>query len=323
MKFGRSFRQTALRASCRSLLLSSCLLIAVAMFVAPPDRAQTADSAGASPLVSVAVNGSTKFSSDQIAAASGLQPGSKVTRDDIQAGANRLAQLGPFTGVQYRFSALGPGVKVEYQVSDAPEVAVEFDSFPWFTDDELIAAVKTSVPLFDGRVPARGAILDEIGAAVENLLAAHGVHEHVSHTLSVAGVSGSQVQVFSVEGGLNVSAITFSDSLANSNHAVMDRASDLVGNPFSRSSVELFELEQVRPVYLEHGFLRVQFGTPNAQLAGTAQDAPAAKVTVLAPVDRGPIYNWSGVTWKGNYAIPADALDDLIKLNTGDVADGM
>ncbi len=174
-----------------------------------------------------------------------------------------------------------------------------------------------------GGLPARGTILDEIGTAVENLLAAHGVHERVSHTLSVAGEAGSQVQVFSVAGGLNVSAITFSDPLANSDHAVMDRASDLVGNPFSRSSVELFELEQVRPVYLEHGFLRVQFGTPNAQLAGGAKDAPTDRVAVVAPIDRGPVYNWNGVTWKGNYAVPADALDDLIPLNTGDVADGM
>jgi outer membrane protein assembly factor BamA len=297
--------------------------MALTAFMAQADRAQAADSADASPLVSVMVTGSTKFSSDQIAAASGLHLGANVTRDDIQAGADRLARLGPFTGVNYRFSALGPGIKIEYQLSDAPEVAVEFDSFPWFTDDELVAAVKKSVPLFDGKVPARGTILDEIATAVENLLAAHGVHERVSHTLSVAGEAGSQVQVFSVAGGLNVSAIEFSDPLANSDHAVMDRASDLVGNPFSRSSVELFELEQVRPVYLAHGFLRVQFGTPNAQLAGGAKDAPSDRVTVLAPVERGPVYNWNGVTWKGNYAVPADALDDLIKLNTGDVADGM
>lgn len=322
MEFGEALSRNPLRASRR--LWPFCLLSALAMFLAPADQAQTGDSADASPLVSISATGSTKFSSEQIAAASGLHPGAKVSRDDIQAAANRLARLGPFTDVQYRFSAAGPGVKIEYQLADAPEIPIAFDSFPGLKDDELIAAVKKSVPLFDGMAPANGMILDEIGTAIENELAARGIHERVSHSVSLAGESGSQVQLFSAEGGdLNVSAIEFSDALANSDHAVMDSASDLLGKPFSRASIEIFELEDVRPVYLAHGFLRVQFGTPSAQRAGGEKDATPDKVTVLAPVDRGPVYNWSGVTWKGNYAVPADALDDLIKLNTGDVADGM
>src|ERR1700739_1336488 len=100
MNFGARFRRSAIRASCRLSPLSFCLLIALITFAAPADRAQTPDSADASPLVAVTVAGSAKFSSDQIAAATGLQPGTKVTRTDIQAGADRLARLGPFASVQ-------------------------------------------------------------------------------------------------------------------------------------------------------------------------------------------------------------------------------
>jgi outer membrane protein assembly factor BamA len=76
-----------------------------------------------SPLASVQVEGSSRFKSEQIAPFTGLSAGTVVTREDIQAGADRLAKLGPFSSVQYRYSTAGAAIKLEYQVADAPEVA--------------------------------------------------------------------------------------------------------------------------------------------------------------------------------------------------------
>jgi outer membrane protein assembly factor BamA len=296
----------------------------ISLLLSPFRAAFAQDASPASPLVSVQVTGSARFKPEQIAPSTGLQPGTSVTREAIQEGANRLAKLGLFASVQYRYATLGNGIKVDYQVTDAPAIPASFDNFPWFTDEELMAAIRNAVPLFDGTVPAQGVILDDISAAIQKLLAAKGVQASVSHSLSVSGMGERQVQVFSAEGDqLNVAALHFSDALANGDRTIEDRAIDLLGNPFSRSAIEIFELEQVRPVYLEHGFLRVTFGPPASQLEADPKNPLAKKLVVQAPVEPGPAYTWNGVTWKGNYSIPPESLDDFVRLKNGDVADGM
>src|ERR1700690_1579505 len=245
-----------------SLLLSAALL-----FPAPPARSQ--GPSGASPVLSVQVTGSSPFTSQQIPPSTGLQTGASATREDIQAGADRLAKLGAFFSVQYLYSAVGAGIKVEYQVTDAPEIPASFDNFPWLSDEDLIAGIKSAVPLFDGKVPVQGGILDEISAAIQKLLDSKGLHVRVSHVLSVGGVGDQQVQLFTAEGDqLNVASIQFSDALAGGDRMIEDRASDLLGKPFSRSAIEIFELEQVRPIYLSHGYLGVRFGPPSSRMAG-------------------------------------------------------
>jgi outer membrane protein assembly factor BamA len=299
-----------------------CLLIFCTAFAASISCARA--QSPSSPLTSVQVTGSSRFKSEQVAGFTGLQAGASVTKEDIQAGADRLAKLGPFASVQYRYSTLGSGIRIEYQVTDAPAIPAVFDNFPWLSDDELVAGIKASVPLFDGAVPPQGIILDQICMAIQKLLMAKGVRVSVSHALSVSGAGSRQVQLFSAEGDqLNVAGIQFSDPLASGDRMIEDRVTDLLGKPFSRSAIEIFELEQVRPIYLSHGYLHVTFGPPSSRLAGDPKSAVPNKLIVQAPIEPGPVYSWGGVTWKGNYSIPAESLDDFVKLKTGDLADGM
>jgi outer membrane protein assembly factor BamA len=299
-------------------------LVAASAFLLLIHSARAQGPPEASLLVSVQVTGSTRFKSEQITSSTGLHAGTSVTRADIQAGADKLAKLGSFASVQYRYSALGAGIRIEYQVTDAPEIPVAFDNFPWYSDEDLVAGIKSSVPLFDGMVPAQGAVLDEISAAIQKLLDAKGVHVRVSHVLSVSGVGDRQVELFTAEGDqLNVAGIHFSDELASGDHMIEDRVIDLLGKPFSRSAIEIFELEQVRPIYLSHGFLQVKFGPPTSHLAGDPKSSTPSKLMVDAPIEPGPAYTWGGVTWKGNYSIASEVLDDFVKLKTDDPADGM
>ena len=277
-----------------------------------------------SPLVSVEVIGSSRYRSEQIVPVTGLRVGASVSRDDLQAAADRLAKLGFFASVQYRFAGAGPGVKVTYEVADAPEIPVAFDNISWLTDEELTSQLKTSLPLFDGYAPEHGALLDDISSAIQKMLEARNVHARVSHSISYIGAASQKVQMFSVAGAdLVVGAVEFPDVLAKTDRGLQERVLDLLGQPYSRAGIEVFELEQVRPIYLAHGFLQVKFGSPAVSFAGDPKAPSGNKVTVTVPIEPGRAYTWNGVTWKGNYSIPSDGLDQLLKLQTGDVADGM
>jgi outer membrane protein insertion porin family len=278
---------------------------------------------GTARLDSVLVAGSMRFTSEQIATAIGLHPGETVGREDLQGAADKLAALGLFTNIQYKFSTDLGGVKVTYQVSDVPALPVSFDNFPWLSDEELAAGLKSSGILFDGGAPLKGTILDAISSALEKLLDAHNVHARVSHEVVAHPFNNQSVQQFRVEdANLTVQKLDFSDPLAQNDRVVQERLPDLIGKPYSRSRVELFEFEQVRPAYLTRAYLKVRFGQPVAHFAATPANPLSGQLTIAAPIDPGIQYVWSGVEWKGNDSMPAQDLNKFCALLSGDPADG-
>ena len=278
---------------------------------------------GTARLDSVLVAGSMRFTSEQIVAAIGLQPGATVGREELQGAADKLAALGLFSNIQYRFSTVANGVKVTYQVSDVPALPVTFDNFPWFTDEELAAGIKSSGILFDGGAPTKGTILDAMSGALEKLLDAHNVHARVSHEVIAQPFNNQSVQEFRVENtDLTIQKIDFSDPLAQNDRVVQERLPDLIGKPYSRSRVELFEFEQLRPVYLTHAYLKVQFGQPQAHFAANPTNQLSGQLIVAVPIDVGIPYLWGGVQWKGNDSVPAQELNKFSALLPGDPADG-
>jgi outer membrane protein assembly factor BamA len=309
-----------------SSLFCACLLFALAFpplsasrLRATPQNARP----GTARLDSVLVAGSMRFTSEQIVAAIGLQPGATVGREELQGAADKLAALGLFSNIQYRFSTVANGVKVTYQVSDVPALPVTFDNFPWFTDEELAAGIKSSGILFDGGAPTKGTILDAMSGALEKLLDAHNVHARVSHEVIAQPFNNQSVQEFRVENtDLTIQKIDFSDPLAQNDRVVQERLPDLIGKPYSRSRVELFEFEQLRPVYLTHAYLKVQFGQPQAHFAANPTNQLSGQLIVAVPIDVGVPYLWGGVQWKGNDSVPAQELNKFSALLPGDPADG-
>lgn len=296
-------------------------LLASVVALGPAFAAQAPAGAGSGKLQSIQVTGSARFKSEQIAEAMGLHVGAMITRDDLQKGANFLAQLGPFMSVEYRYGTSDAGVAAQYQVKDAPAVPVRFDNFPWFSDDDLSAALEKSVVLFDGTAPEHGTILDSMADALDTMLVAHGLHTGVSHTLTNVPFGNQQVQEFHADDApVTVKSIQFTDPLAQNDRGVQSRLEDLVGKPYSRSAIELFELEQIEPLYLSRSLLHVQFGPPSGKVT---QSGGSSDIAVIVPIDPGIAFTWNGVTWTGNAAISSAELNVFVPFKAGDPADGM
>jgi outer membrane protein insertion porin family len=282
-------------------------------------------SAQTSKLAQVKVTGSVKFPEAQIAAASGLTIGEAISKDDIQAAANRLADLGPFTNVRYRFTSAGDTVSVEFTLADAPTVPVLFDNFTLFSDEELTQALKDAVGLFDGTAPEQGFILDSLTEALQQFLAKHGIKAAVERTYLAGPGDSGMIQRFEIKGvaGLEVIGVQFGDALAAESRKLAEAARDLRGKPFSRFAVGVFAGEHVRPLYLARGNLRVQFGTPQARFTGNPNQPLPDNVIVFLPITPGPIYRWGGVTWSGNSVFIPQALVDFLGFAPDEVADGL
>jgi len=275
-------------------------------------------------LAPVKASGSKRFSSEQIAAEAGLKQGQAINGEDLQAAANRLAHLGVFSDVRYRYATQGNKVEVEFQVADAPSITPLFDNFPWFTDDEINQALRSAVPLYDGRVPENGTLLDEISQALGKLLETRKVTGAVSHQAVRLASSGETVQQFRLEGPeLSIESVEFTDALAKNDHAIQQSLSDLRGKPFSRVVIDRFCLEQVRPIYLARAYLRVAFDAPQARFTGDPSKPLPSSVKAIIGIRSGPLYKWAGATWSGNSAFSAAELDSFVGIKPGDSTDGM
>src|ERR1700722_8628959 len=301
--------------------LLAALCAGLILLLPAPLRAQDDQTAASGKLAAVKITGSTKYPPELVAAETGLSPSSSVTKADLQNGADRLARCGLFSNVNYRFYSSDAGVVAEYEVTDAPTLPVYFDNFPWFTDDELTAALKKEIPLFEGNVPEGGSLVHDVAGALERLLATRGVNSRVSAALFTVPIDDRKGQQFHVDNAAgNIVGIKFGDALAKNDRGLQQRLPDVVGQPYSRTLVELFEFEQVRPVYLANAYLRVKIGRPPAHITGPGGDA---RVTTTAPIDPGPQYGWRGVVWSGNIAETSAMLNPIVTLKPGDPADGM
>jgi outer membrane protein insertion porin family len=277
-----------------------------------------------SKIAAIAVTGTRKFTADQIASACGLKSGDVVSTEQIQAAADHLAALGLFSAVNYRFSSKGDAISLEFQVQEAHTVALSFDNFPWFTDDEIAAAIRQQVGLFTGDSPESGAMVEEIAGVLDKLLASRQIKGELTHQLVSSPAGEGLILQFRVdEPSLRIQSVQFGDPLATDSERLKDRVADIKGQPYSRFAIEVFENEQVRPLYASRGYLRAKIGPPQPHMTGNPDDPAASNIEVLIPISPGPLYSWNGASWKGNAAIASASLDAAVGIKTGEVADGV
>ena len=302
----------------RAAILRVCFTSAVVFALLLSCRAE-AQTAAQAKLYAVDQNGSRNFSADEVAMLSGLQKGSAVDRDAIQKAADLLARSGVFSSVRYQFSTDANGLTVTFQLEDAPLFPISLDNMPWISPADLSSALNAANIPFHGAAPANGAFDDQIAQQLQQMLAAKNIHATIAHAAgTVPGTSDQIIQFIAAGANLKLASLQFSDALAAHDSSVQNALASLKGQPFSVSAVERFDIANVRPVYLSHSYLQVQFGVPVVQLSGDS-----AQVTV--PITPGPAYVWGGVTWSGNRAYTTADLNALVSgagLSNGQPADG-
>ena len=270
-------------------------------------------------LYAVNQNGSRNFSASEVAMISGLQKGVAAGRDAIQAGADRLARSGVFSSVRYQFATDANGLTVTFQLEDAQLFPISLDNMPWISAADLSSALNAANIPFHGAAPANGTFDDQIAQQLQHMLAAKNIHATVSHSVSATpGITDQIIQFTATGTNLKLASLQFSDALDGHDSSIQSALSTIKGQPFSLAAIERFDFTNVRPVYLSHSYLQVQFGAPAVQLSGDN-----AEVTV--PINPGAAYVWGGVTWSGNRAYTNADLNALVAgagLANGQPADG-
>jgi outer membrane protein assembly factor BamA len=301
-----------------ALFLATAFAVSAWAQTAPPAPVATA------PLREIRADGLKSLPEPQIAGLSGLQISAQVGKDDLQAGADKLVQSGLFAKVRYNFQSRTDGVAVIFHVEEAPRVPAYFDNLPWFADSELNDAIRAKLPFYDGTLPEAGAVVDQAADALGQFLVTHGLQAAIEHQVAANPIGDGSIQLFRINAeALHIAGVEFSDPTLNASPAVRQELPGLLGKPYSRTAIDMFLTEQIRPTFLQKGFLRAKLGPPEVRLSGNPNKKLPEQIPVYVPVNPGAVYHCKGIEWTGNNALSTLTLTNTVGVKSGAVADGM
>ncbi len=310
---------------------TAILCLILTSFAAAQSRsaASKTNSAAAHKLLSVKATGTTRYADKEILAASGLELGQNAAEGDFQEAAQRLGNSGLFKEVRYSFSYSDAGVKVEFQLTDIDQsklVPAHFDNFVWFTEAELHAVLAQRVPLFKDAVPAGDQLTGRVTRALQALLDERHLPGRVDY-LHEGNTPGIVFRVLDLS--LRIRKVEFPGATAEQSAFLGIGARKLAGADYSRSLLATAAKYDLLPLFLQHGYLKAEFGPADAHVVtpSGAQDEDKPKdeieVDAIVPVTPGKQYAVSEVSWKGNSAVTTLEAAPYFHLTEGHPADAV
>jgi outer membrane protein insertion porin family len=269
--------------------------------------------------------GLSRLSLDEMIATTGLKVGQQFELSALDAAAQRLVDSGFFKNVAYRTRPNRDQITITFVVEESKVATsrVVFDNFIWFSDTELVAAVRREVPSFSGTAPDNGDTVERITKALQRFLHEHQIEATVAYMASQdAPGSISQEHVFSVNGiPMPICTLHFPGANNISEAKLIQSSKSLFGNDYSNKYVSLFSVKTLVPLYQEVGQLKAAFSPPLAKPEASANCKSGVEVEI--PVDEGLIYKWDKAEWSGNTALSSQQLSDLLGMQIGQPANGV
>ena len=313
----RLYLQFVRRRLLRQIVFASCSLIAI-IFIIPADEAHAQTT-----LRKIEIVGTSRVTTDQVIELSGLKVGQVIDAGIVDAAANKLMQSGLFKKLGYRVGSTGQDATIVFEVEEAARnLPVVFENFVWFTDDELIRAIRKDVPFFDGTSPEGGSTADKISASLQRLVNQKSDGGHIQFLPYADLSTGKQVLLFTVKGiSLPVCSLHFVGAQEITEAELIKNSQQLIKADYSRNDIAGFVHYQLFPLYRHLGHLRAQFGESTAAFEKAGPCTNGVSVTI--PIDEGLRYSWQSSEWTGNQSLASSELTAALKMKSGDVADGL
>jgi outer membrane protein assembly factor BamA len=128
----------------------------------------------------ILIKGADGMDTQQLIDITALKPG-PMTRQEIKAAMQRLADTGFFTDLNYTVSS-DALILTLTPSSSAQFVPVRYTNFVWWTPSELTTLIQARVPLYQGKLSLKGSMLDQVEAALVAILKQKGIDAEVHIT---------------------------------------------------------------------------------------------------------------------------------------------
>lgn len=308
-------------------LLFSLSLVGLAALAQTSSPAAKPMPAAAYKLIAVKVTGTKRFTSDEVAAASGLPVGTIAHEEDFRKAARQLGESGAFSSIAFTFSYSAAGTKLEFQVTDADKfVPAGFTDFVWFTDEELRRKVHQHIPLFKGDLPTTGRMADQVSDVLQALLVENSIPGYVEYQRKTDKSQHLQAIDYNVAGvSIRIRHLEFPGAGGAELASLQTSAEKLTDREYSREFMSSFIQRTLLPTYHQRGYLKAACAPPQPKVVKSDAESSSGRpqptfVDVTFPVTPGMQYQLSGMEWSGNQGVAADALQPLLHGKAGQPA---
>jgi outer membrane protein assembly factor BamA len=261
-------------------------------------------------------NGDSDYTNAEFLAAAGLAPGEVLTTARLNESTQRLLDTGLFEDIRFAYN----DQLVAFQIIPATVYPMRLENFPISFGGDLEVRLHARLPLYRGKVPASGALLNGVTEELQDELAAMKIPAAVSPSLYSEGNPGKITAInFSITNpDIQVGEIQLGVLSATMVAKVRSMTTGLSGSPFNSSNTAKQIEASISSLYQDQGYLE-------AKVQATAKpkpviDAKGVHIPYTIAIEEGPQYKLSAVQLAPNVLVPQATFDRVSGQQPGEIA---
>ncbi len=262
--------------------------------------------------------GAPEFTDQELLAAAELKPGVSLTVDAMKEHAKLLLDTGVFDSITFQFT----GVDLRYVLTPSTTmVPIRLANLPLRQGNELDAKLHERVPLYRGKVPAAGGLIDQVRAALEDILAAQGIKATVEAVATSEAVSRKSTVIFSITAPpVSVGEIHLDPKSPALEPKAADILKGLTGTPYDQEGSPSQISTNLGNYYRDKGYIEVTIvaSPQNPPVAS----ADAIRIPFQVSFAPGILYKIAGVRLAPDLFVKQADFDRQANIHPGDIADG-
>ena len=263
--------------------------------------------------------GAPEYSDQELLAAAGLKMGTVLDFAEMKEHSQKLMDTGVFETLSFKFD----GVDLIYTLVPHTDLyPVRLENLPLTPGKELDAALHDRIPLYHGKIPTEGGLMESVRGALEEMLAARGIKATVTAIPYTDQKLGKVTAMsFAITAPpVQVGEIRPDGATPTLDPKAMEILVKLTGTPYdvegSPNQIETY----LGNYYRDKGYLE-------AAIRATPQNAPvvapeAVHIPFMVSISPGALYKLTGVQLAPGLLVTQAEFDRQSHIHPGDIADG-
>ena len=264
--------------------------------------------------------GAPEYSDQELLDTTGWKKGLALDYDGMRACTKKLLDTGLFSQTTFQFD----GEDLIFRLTPAEQLyAVRLGNVPITTlsEKELDSKLRAQVPLYHGKVPADGTVLESVKSALEAELKAKGLEATVKAAPYTDPKLGTVTAMeFSVAtADVLVGEVKVESRTGDPNSQLLDLVQKIEGTPYDMEGTASQIEANIGGYYRNNGFLEARVEMqPQAPVAAGG----TIRVPFVVSVDPGTQYKIAGIQLAPGALVSQADFDRQSQIHPGDLADG-
>jgi outer membrane protein assembly factor BamA len=244
-----------------------------------------------------------------------LPTNTPLTKQQIEAALQRIADTGLFSDVGYTVNAAALVIKLTPSASSQLQPA-HFSNFVWWQPAELESLLEAAVPGYHGQLPLAGTLTDQVKTALVALLHAKGVDATVDAHQN--GLAADSVTLSIMSPSIVIGDVELHNALPALLPQLKAVQHRLHGEDFDIAETTKAVQDSVNDVYRNAGYLAVDTSAPTT--SAPHKDMLTYAVDLSATITPSEIYHVTSISIHAQPPVSEGDLAKAANIKPGDVA---